>query len=174
MSAQPTGPTGGCSDEAAFCAFYRTGVPRLVAFLLWSGASLSDATDLVQDAMCRVYERWDDVEFPLAWCRTVVHHDWVHRTTRRREEPVAELPAPSPLLRTVEGAEDWVQQQEVLRLLARLPERQRQVIACAVDGLTPSQTAELLGLQHDAVRANLYKARRALAVHWRAVTTEED
>ncbi|MEN3308920.1 MAG: hypothetical protein V7603_5122 [Micromonosporaceae bacterium] len=52
--------------------------------------------------------------------------------------------------------------QDLLRLVADLPPRQRQIIALVADGYSQAEVAEALGLTPSAVRANLYKARRNL------------
>jgi RNA polymerase sigma-70 factor (ECF subfamily) len=58
---------------------------------------------------------------------------------------------------------EWESRQELLGLLLLLPPRQRQVLAWSVDGHTPTEIAEELSIGADAVRANLMKARRAIA-----------
>lgn len=50
----------------------------------------------------------------------------------------------------------------VLRLLETLPPAQREVLALAVDGFTPTEIAELLGKTRAAVRKNLQFARERL------------
>jgi RNA polymerase sigma factor (sigma-70 family) len=57
------------------------------------------------------------------------------------------------------------QRYDVLRLLDKLPPRQRQVLAWTYEGYTPTEIAEELRLTPEAVRANLYKARQAAAAH---------
>jgi RNA polymerase sigma-70 factor (ECF subfamily) len=51
----------------------------------------------------------------------------------------------------------------VLNRIAELPETQRAVLELtAIDGLTPSQTAAVLGISAVAVRVRLHRARHAL------------
>jgi RNA polymerase sigma-70 factor (ECF subfamily) len=66
-------------------------------------------------------------------------------------------------LPTVTNVEAWEQQHEVLRLLKHLPPRQRQVLAWTFDGYTPSEIAEELAINSEAVRSSLKLARRTLA-----------
>ena len=54
------------------------------------------------------------------------------------------------------------EQASVLALLRRLPPRQRQIMAWVYDGYTPKEIADLLGMEPNAVRASLHKAREAL------------
>jgi RNA polymerase sigma-70 factor (ECF subfamily) len=152
---------------AAFGAFYRTDVARLVAFLRWQGASLSEAADAAQEAMTKAYERWDTLARPGAWVRTVATKEFIRRRTRSREDPVTSLPeAHSSLLRDGDVVAQKVTEQgeelRVLQLLDRLPARQRQVMAWTYDGYAPKEIASQLGTTSDAVRSNLHLARRCL------------
>ena len=53
-------------------------------------------------------------------------------------------------------------QRDILRLIADLPPRQRQIIALMADGYSHGEMAEILGLTLPTIRANLYKARQKL------------
>lgn len=163
MAAQPH-ERSVMAAEPVFSEFYREHSPRLVALLVWSGATLPDAADVAQETMAQALQRWSRLDNPAAWARTVALRDWGRRRARRREEPssavtqrCALLPSSDvPMTHRIEGL-------DVVRLLAGLPERQRQVLALAVDGFTPSESAVVLDITVEAVRSNLYKARRNLA-----------
>ena len=144
--------------DRGFDTFYREFLPTLVGFLVWQGAG-SDAQDMAQEAMTRAYRAWDQVQNPAAWTRTVAFRAWL-----RHRDDVRELagPVPDRADDDVTGQERWEQHDPVLRLLARLPDRQRQVLAWSVDGYTPTEIAAELDLTPDNVRQNLSKARRSL------------
>jgi len=57
----------------------------------------------------------------------------------------------------------WEEQHAIIRLLAQLPPRQRQVLAWTYDGFTPEEIARELQISGEAVRQNLLRARRKLA-----------
>jgi RNA polymerase sigma factor (sigma-70 family) len=173
QSEQPASGSGSLPASAApgtetpsaardlYVAFYREFVPRLVAYLVFQGASLGDAADVAQEAMIEAYQHWPEIEHPRAWVRRVAS-----RKYGRRIVQVGELPDPvasSPLLPSGLDVARWEQGQEVLRLLAELPLRQRQVMAMTYDGDTASEIAAELNMTVDAVRANLMRARRTLA-----------
>ncbi|GAA0256333.1 hypothetical protein GCM10009539_46980 [Cryptosporangium japonicum] len=80
-----------------------------------------------------------------------------------REIPVGEIVERGPLLDAGLDLDVWEQRHDILAALRALPERQRQVLAWTHDGFTPDQIATELGLTAAAVRASLYKGRRALA-----------
>jgi RNA polymerase sigma factor (sigma-70 family) len=79
------------------------------------------------------------------------------------ETPVAQVPEPTSVLPRPSEAEAWLQRQEVTQVLQALPPRQRQVLALTIDGWTPAEIADLLGIDSAAVRSNLMKARRNAA-----------
>ena len=57
------------------------------------------------------------------------------------------------------------QAQQVIAVLRALPPRQRQVLALTIDGWSPAEISELLGIGPAAVRSNLMKARRSAGEH---------
>ena len=155
--------TGGSSEEA-FSAFYRQDYPSLVAFLLWQGAQLADASDIAQETMIVAFQSWNTIEHPKAWTRRVASRRWASKIAGIKEVPVGEPPElPVPL--TKEAVTDLEERQEVLRVLRLLPPRQRQILAWTYDKFTPAEIAAELGLTAEAVRASLMKARRAAATH---------
>lgn len=149
--------------DADFSAFYRRFVPTLVAFLVWQGARLPAAADITQDTMIKAYQRWSEIHHPESWARRVASRALVRRIASVAEDPIGDSPEHSSLLPSLTNVEMWEQRCEVLRLLDRLPPRQRQVMAWTLDGYPPAEIADELEITPEAVRANLMKARRALA-----------
>jgi RNA polymerase sigma-70 factor (ECF subfamily) len=132
-----------------------------VVLLMAMGASRGDAEDAVQEAMILALRRWDTIEEPASWVRTVA---------ARKYWRLAKSRQPTVLLDEVmaEPSDDRdlgifaEEQQHVLRLLRGLPERQRIVVALYYDGLTTTEIAELTGTSAATVRSNLRHARTAL------------
>lgn len=160
---QPSHPLGAPAARseltAAFAGFYRDEVTELVRFLLYMGAGLADAADLAQETMIDVYKSWASIEYPRAWARRVASRKFGRRMASV-EAPVAQTDG-SPLLPAHRDVAEWEQRHEVLRLLATLPWRQRQVMAWTFDGYQPHEIALELNISADAVRASLKLARRA-------------
>ncbi len=161
-AASPPDPPDSPGTDAAFSGFYREFIPTLVAFLVWQGARLSDAADIAQDTMIKLYRNWSTIRHREAWARRVASRELVRRFARVPEDPCPD-PLECPLLPTPTNVEAWEQRHEVLRLLDQLPPRQRQVLAWTVDGYTPAEIAVELGIAPEAVRSSLLKARRTLA-----------
>lgn len=149
--------------DEAFSAFYRRFTPTLVAFLIWQGARLPDAVDLAQDTMSKAYRCWSTIHVPEAWARRVASREFARQIASVEEDPVDEIPEHSCLLPLLTDVIGWEQQHEVLRMLDRLPPRQRQVMAWTLEGYSPAEIAKELQITGEAVRTSLKKARKALA-----------
>jgi RNA polymerase sigma factor (sigma-70 family) len=162
---EATTPTEVAVDPAvtaAFGAFYRRSAPRLVAFLRWQGASLPDAAECAQEALTLAFRGWLTIGNPHAWCRVVASRLYARRVADI-EAPVEDPEtAGTPLLPPGTDIDALEQRHDVLRLLAQLPARQRQVMAWTYDGATPTEIAEALRIRPDAVRGSLRKARTTL------------
>jgi len=137
----------------------------LVAFLTWQGARLTDAADLAQETMALAYQHWHTIQQPKQWARRVASRAFWRRIASIEETLVDQLPDGMPLVPPQTDVAAFEQRHEVLRLLALLPPRQRQVMAWTFDGYSPSEIAEELQITPETVRSNLRKARRALAAH---------
>ncbi|SCL23697.1 RNA polymerase sigma-70 factor, ECF subfamily [Micromonospora pallida] len=149
---------------AAFSDFYRKEVGRLVAFLVWQGASVADAADVAQETMRRALEQWNTIRSPGPWTRRVASREYARRMAYLVELPADDLADRTPLLRaSASEIAAWEARQEELRLLGHLPSRQRQVMAWTLEGYQPAEIAEQLRMTPEAVRSSLLKARRTLA-----------
>jgi RNA polymerase sigma factor (sigma-70 family) len=157
--------------ELEFARFYRDHINRLVAYLVYQGAAAHLAADIAQDAMVSVFRRWPEIKSPRGYAWTVAYRAFIRHALNDPEQPAGEVPEPAALLPRPAEAEAWLQEQHTIHVLQALPRRQRQVLALTVDGWTPAEIAELLGLAPAAVRSNLKKARRNADKHRR--TREE-
>ncbi len=150
-------------SKREFASFYHEHFPRLAAYLLYQGAPVHLAADLAQDAMATAWRRWAEITSPRAYTYRVAGRAYTRRALEEPELLTGEVPEPSAVLPRPLETEAWLQQQQILRVLRALPPRQRQVLALTVDGWTPAEIAEMLGIEPDAVRASLMKARRCAA-----------
>jgi RNA polymerase sigma factor (sigma-70 family) len=162
-----TGTDIGCSPDTpdtrdqTFEAFYRATVSPLTGFLVVQGATVAQAADIVQDTLTTAYQRWHDITHPRAWAYRVASRNFVRRRLDHSEIPVD--PPPHPPLLQAGDFEHWEQRQDLVQALARLPERQRQVMAWSLYEYTPTEIAEELRIEPGTVRQHLYLARRALS-----------
>ncbi|NUR14836.1 MAG: SigE family RNA polymerase sigma factor [Dermatophilaceae bacterium] len=147
--------------DASFTAFMRGAQPSLLrtAYFLCGDADL--ARELVQDALVRTYLAWPKVrqETALAYARRILVNGRADHGRRMRRE------VPSPVLREVlvEADTSHVEREQLVELLAQLPEQQRKVIVlryCA--DLSERQTADLVGLSVGGVKSAASRGLAAL------------
>lgn len=160
-------PTKPSADVVAeFTTFYKTALPRLVAFLRWQGAPLPDAADCAQESLAACFQQWSTIKWHYAWCRTTASRGYARHLATIREHPVDDLNTIGwPLLTPATDIDALEHRHTVLALLDRLPDRQRQVLAWTYDGATTAEIAEALKISPDAVRSNLHHARTTLRAH---------
>lgn len=147
---------------AEFSAYYKDFAPRLGAWLIWQGVSREDAWDIVNETMIEVHRRWQSITHPQTYARRVASRRFAERIGRGEADLVGdfsdfEIAAPAGDIDASEAALD------VHRALARLPLRQRQVLAWSAAEYTPTEIAEQLRMTPGAVRSNLSKARARLS-----------
>jgi RNA polymerase sigma-70 factor (sigma-E family) len=122
--------------------------------------------ELVQDAFVDMHQRWSRLQEPakaVAYLRTAVvnraRSDLRHRRVVLSNAPSAPDHAESAEL----GAVASVQQQELLRLLNALPDRQRSVLILRYYGeLSEAEIASTLGISRGAVKSHSSRGLRAL------------
>ena len=133
------------------------------------------AEDLLQNALAKVYRRWDHistVELPDAYVRRILVNEnnsrW-RRLVRRHESPgshlldVVEPPGPVGLDRS-EALDLW-------RQVHSLPRQQRAaIVLCFYEDLTEAQTADVLGCWVGTVKSHTSRAIAALRTRMSEVT----
>ncbi|WP_399174699.1 RNA polymerase sigma factor [Streptomyces sp. WAC 05379] len=147
-------------DESAFLSVYRRQFTLLVGFLIHAGASRHDAEDAAQNALEELARKWYQVSRPEAWLRTTSFRMWLKAVHRIRPH---ELTDSLPEAGVRDHSADVVEKTDMNQLLRRLPPFQRMVMAFHIDGCSPSETAEALGMPPANVRQNLRRARHNLA-----------
>lgn len=164
------------SLEVEYAATFR----RLQRKFRARGLSREDAADLAQETTLRV------LRF-LNGPHAIVHHAdlrplinrvaenlLIDRIRQRRvlvpleDAPVIEDRDADPAV--IAGRRE--KRRIVLRATDALPERQRMAIALSLDGETPAEIAQRLGIERNAADALLHRARRSLATHLRSVRAE--
>ena len=150
---------------------HRLGMVRLALLLV---DDRETAEDVVQEAFAALHRRWgalESSEAAIAYLRTcvvngsrsVLRRRRVVRLHWRREDGVTAEPADTHALLADEH-------QQVLRAVAKLPRRQREVIVLRYwSGLSEADIAATLGISPGAVKSTASRARDALA----SLLTEE-
>jgi RNA polymerase sigma-70 factor (ECF subfamily) len=159
------------STEVDFDAFYQAHYRAMTAQLCAYTGDLGHAQDLVQDAFCRAFARWQKIvqyEDPVAWVRKVA---WNLATSRWRRLRTAQrflrrqrdehVPGPSPDRVALEAA------------LALLPANQRRVVVLYhLADMPISEISRQEGVPEGTVKSWLHRGRAALATHLSERTEE--
>jgi RNA polymerase sigma factor (sigma-70 family) len=145
-----------------FEEFFRKEHPRLYRTLLLVTGDRGEADDLAQEAMARVYERWDRVGTagsPVGYLyRTAfnLNRRRIRRLAlRRRADRLESRPQAEP-----HSVED---RQDVIRAVASLPLPLREAVVLVewLD-LDTAEAGRILGIEPVSVRGRLYRAREML------------
>ncbi|HET9728669.1 MAG TPA: SigE family RNA polymerase sigma factor [Acidimicrobiia bacterium] len=137
----------GSAATADFDTFYeqtRPGALRLATLLT---QDRTGAEDIVQEAFSTMYRRWDSIEEPAAYLRTVIVNG-VRTQHRRREREKARL------LKLGACGADAMHADEIADALAVLPYRQRATIVLFFYADLPErEIAETLGCPVGTVKS---------------------
>lgn len=126
------------------------------------------ADDLVQDCLERVIKRWDQRRHDddtRPWVFSIAHNlavDYLRQQARRGVHVAIEDIEEGEMARPA-SQEDHICSDEVLRLLATLPQEQRSVILLvSVEDMSYSETAKALGIPVGTVMSRLARGRERL------------
>lgn len=163
--------SGRQSAEAAVGALYEAQALGLIRMAYVTLGDLPSAEDVVQEAFCSLYRRWDrlkDTESALYYVRASVLNNCrsaLRRQAVRRREPAGEQLAASAEAEVLLGEE----REEVVRAIARLPHRQREVMVLRFySDLPDKQIARVMGIRQSTVRSTAHRALQALGRTLRA------
>lgn len=154
-------------DEPAFVAVVARFQPLVFRWALALCGDIDEAEDITQEVFIRVHRSVATFrgEGPF--------EGWLYRITRRvllrarRRLPRNTGSTTSTLEVYVTDPGARIDQQraiELIRTIAdELPLRQREVfVLCDLEGRTPSEVAQLIGVRDVSVRASLFKARASI------------
>jgi RNA polymerase sigma-70 factor (ECF subfamily) len=162
------------ADPAAFEAFYRRHVDRVIGFAARRVSEPADVADLVAATFVTVltsagsYDRQRGD--PGAWLLGITARLIANARRRRVRESAAiarvagrRLIGQSDIERLEERIDAARTSQAVVAALARLRPRAREaLLLVGAEGLSPAQAAQVLGVSPAAFRMRLTSARRAL------------
>jgi RNA polymerase sigma-70 factor (sigma-E family) len=152
--------------EAAVTALYQANALSLIRLAYIMLGDLPSAEDVVQEAFCGLYRRWDRLKDAsgalyyvrasvLNGCRSVLRR----RAVRRRS--LAYQPSAASAEAVVLSGEE---REEVIRALGRLPHRQREVLVLRFYAeLSDREIAQVMGIRQSTVRSAAYRALETLA-----------
>ncbi len=162
----------GRGDPAAFDAVFAAYRRRIYGYLVRMTRSREAAEDLAQETFLRLAQHATRLAPDTrlsAWLFTVAHRlvqSW-GRARAVRAQLAGDLPVQGPVgtdRSPLEALADSQTQLALERAFAALPPVYREVaLLVGVEGLQPTEVAEILGVRADAIRQRLARARTQLA-----------
>lgn len=156
------GALGRSESGPDFREFFEAEYRRLARALLLVAGDPLEADELAQEALVRVFERWEQVrvmDSPVGYLyRTALNlnRSRLRRLASRARHALSLSPESDPLA----GVEV---RDELRRHLAALPRGQREALVLVEWlGMNAEQASETLGIHASTVRVQLSRARRAL------------
>jgi RNA polymerase sigma factor (sigma-70 family) len=143
-----------------FETFFKAEYQGLLEALYLVVRNQTEAEDIAQEAMVRVYERWGAVREPVRYAYRTAFN--LHRSVRRRVSTATRkllVLVPTPI-----REEDAVDQRlDVLRALGSLPGGQCEALVLVdLVGMSAEEAGQVLGIRSASVRGRLHRARTAL------------
>ena len=151
-------------DREAFASLYMRFFDRVYGYLRVALADRHEAEDLTQQVFLEVGEalhRYERRAVPFrSWLFTIVRNTAIkhlrrqHRLDLVGEEPLVEMRESGGHSDGDTTALDWINDQDLMVFVERLPLAQRQVLLLRfMVGMSHAEIAQVLGRREDAVRA---------------------
>ena len=143
---------------------------KLFRFALRFLGNEEEAKDIVQEVFIRVWsgrERMEQVQNWEAWCMRITRNlslDRVRLIQRKQTRPIEEsFDLSHDALTPYQSTEIEESMQKITQMIQALPEKQRQVIHLRdVEGYSYQEICEILELDMNQVKVNLFRARTAV------------
>jgi RNA polymerase sigma-70 factor (ECF subfamily) len=152
-----------------FEELYRDFVSRIYAYVRAQVGSPADAEDVTSQVFIKAWEAYPRFEpqglTPAAWLFRIARNAAVdHLRSANRKERLARAVAhqPAELEDPAAVAGERIQHRELMLLVERLPERQREAISLRHSGLSFQEVGALLGSSEAAAKMLYHRALRVL------------
>lgn len=155
------------ADEAAMAELVRSLSPRLLRFFAASGVGRLDAEDLLQDCWLRIHRSrhaYRAEEPVIPWVFAIARHTRLDGDRRRRRQDRCEVLVADPPEMIVESpAETPSGPEQLVRLLATLPDSQREVVLMLkLQGMSLEDVAKATSSTVGAVKQRAHRAYATL------------
>jgi RNA polymerase sigma-70 factor (ECF subfamily) len=158
-------------DSGAFEALVRQVYDQVYRWALVQTGDADDADDVTQEVLFRMHTKLRSYQGRsqfMTWLyqvtRNAAYELGRRRTTQLRfREKLGLMETDDTRVMNVQQQSDSAVVTAIRTLFERLPSRQRQIFDLAdLQGFTPTEIGDMLGMNPVTVRANLCKARRAI------------
>jgi RNA polymerase sigma-70 factor (ECF subfamily) len=157
-------------DPDAFAVLYRHYLTPLYRYLLSRLNNVHDAEDLTEQVFIEAMGGLVNFQYKkggcfAAWLFTIARRRLVDFYRRHEDSPLDDLPSPEPsLLPVIEKGEDM---QQLGRLLARLDEKDRELLRLRFSaGLSFAEIGLIDARSEAAAKMALYRILDFLRAHW--------
>jgi RNA polymerase sigma-70 factor (ECF subfamily) len=157
------------SDRPPFEDLYREYVGRIYAYVRAQVGAAADAEDVTAQVFMNAYQAYPRFEprntTPAAWLFRIARNATLdHFRARARRERLRRTVEHQPVAEAdpASEAEDRIQYRVLLAHVARLPERQRDVISMRHSGLSFQEVGTLMSCTEDAAKMLYHRALKAL------------
>lgn len=161
-------------DGGAYQQLLRTLAPRLRAYFTRRLTEPSEAEDLVQETLIAIHTKRStyDPTLPFApWAYTVARYKLIDHLRRRGVRPTAPLEDAGAII-AEDVSEAGEARIDLLRLLRRLPDRQRRLLEdVKLHGLSVADAAVRHGYSEGAAKVAMHRALKTLSAQ---VAADED
>jgi len=155
-------------------------LPRLWAFSIRLCRNRHDAERVLERACAQGLERADQLEpgtAPLSWTFSIIHSTWTDELRTRKLPSRSIMECANDLQETVRDSRERDPGDGLDLIIAaveRLPEAQRIVmLLVAVEGLSYSQAADVVGVPIGAVMSRLSRARQTIGAQFTQRSTAD-
>jgi RNA polymerase sigma-70 factor (ECF subfamily) len=151
-------------DVAAFETIYRTHSPAVYALCRRMAGDEREARDLVQDVFVRAWEKLTLFRGQSAlgtWLHRLAANVVLEHFRSTRRDALRFIDVDDAALNTKSPAQDA--QLDLTAALATLPAGARAVFVLSLEGYSHDEIAQMTGTAPGTTRAQLWRARRALA-----------
>lgn len=143
---------------------------KLFRFAFRLLGSSEEAKDVVQEVFIKVWNGRDQmasIDNMEAWCMRITRNlslDKIRSRQRKATDPIEEnFDVQNDSRTPYEATENSENMQRISQLIASLPEKQRQVMHLRdVEGYSYNEICEILELDMNQVKVNLFRARNAV------------
>ncbi|MFF4362829.1 RNA polymerase sigma factor [Streptomyces sp. NPDC001351] len=150
------------AGQSSFTDFYASEVRLIVLFVYKNGATWDDAWDATQNAFAEAFQRWDSIDYPAKYVRATALRNYRAQKQRSSEDVRRATEAEWFYFPSFDQLKLLDEEKDVIDAIAKLPERQREVMAWNYDGFSIPEISDLLHVDPRRVRSNLHLARKRL------------
>lgn len=138
--------------------------------------SVADAEDLLQEVLCRAFDRLDSLEtmeYPKAWLLKVTYNQFIDMERKQQRSPLGRTSEEGPELeQEAQAGSEWepdnrldsdIRLSRILRAMSLLDANQCALVAMHdIDGVSIDELSEQTGMPPGTIKSQLHRTRARL------------